>query len=112
MKMPVVAIVGRPNVGKSSLLNALTRRKVAIVQDEHRHPRAAQEGRDPPRRGPHDPVHHHGGEGHRHLVPVDGARTGFDVLLEETDPANVFFQMDVFWAHVGAFQSGGRFDES
>jgi GTPase len=32
--MPVVAIVGRPNVGKSSLLNALTRRLVSIVQDE------------------------------------------------------------------------------
>lgn len=31
--MPVVAIVGRPNVGKSSLLNALLRRRVSIVQD-------------------------------------------------------------------------------
>ncbi|OPX24684.1 MAG: ribosome biogenesis GTPase Der [Planctomycetales bacterium 4484_123] len=31
MPLPVVAIVGRPNVGKSSLLNALARRRIAIV---------------------------------------------------------------------------------
>jgi GTP-binding protein len=31
MKLPVVAIVGRPNVGKSSLLNCLARRRVSIV---------------------------------------------------------------------------------
>ena len=39
-------------------------------------------------------------------VPDDPTKRGEDVLLAETDPRYVFFEMDIYWAYVGQSQSG------
>ena len=39
-------------------------------------------------------------------TPDDPSKRGEDVLLAETDPRYVFFEMDIYWAHVGQWQSG------
>jgi hypothetical protein len=39
-------------------------------------------------------------------TPDDPTKRGEDILLAETDPRYVFFEMDIYWAHVGQWQSG------
>ena len=40
------------------------------------------------------------------LCPDSPTTRGIDVLLAETDPRYVFFELDIYWAYVGQWQSG------
>jgi len=40
------------------------------------------------------------------LCPDDPTKRGIDVLLARTDPRYVFFELDIYWAYVGQWQSG------
>ena len=40
------------------------------------------------------------------LCPDDPTRRGEDILLAETDPKLVWFELDIYWAYVGRWQSG------
>ena len=42
MALPIVAIIGRPNVGKSSLLNSIAGQMISIIDHGRGHPRPGQ----------------------------------------------------------------------
>ncbi|HEX4685120.1 MAG TPA: sugar phosphate isomerase/epimerase, partial [Gemmatimonadaceae bacterium] len=46
------------------------------------------------------------------FVPIAGGRTGYDVLLAETDPALVKFELDLLWATFGGQDPVAMFRKS
>ena len=51
-------------------------------------------------------AYHNHGNG---LRPIEG-KTPFDLIVESTDPKNVFFQMDIFWMTAGGVDAADYLD--
>ena len=88
-----VAIIGRPNVGKSTLFNRLVGKKLALVDDQPGVTRDRRCGRSQARR-PEFHHHRHGGAGGRqHARSLTGRmRAQTEAAIEEADA--IFFVMD------------------
>jgi sugar phosphate isomerase/epimerase len=86
--------IGLPYVGTANSPGAVHGETVAgyrqAAEDFNRFGAAAR------RRGIRFYQHNHSGE----FALENGTRL-YDVILEETDPRLVFFEMDIFWAYVG-----------
>lgn len=71
MRMPVVCLVGRPNVGKSTIFNRLVGKKISIIEDTPGVTRDRIYG----------DVHY--GDYHFHLIDTGGIDVGDDAFNEE-----------------------------
>ena len=85
MVLPVVAIVGRPNVGKSTLFNRIVGERIAIVEDKPRHHPGPdlRSGRMDGKKVP--PDRHRGLEFGGDDVFIDQVRHQVELAVDEAD---------------------------